>query len=78
MDKNQSLQVTCTIVNHSKAETHALLILDSQTGLPRAVASGNQNNDEEVKEPPVAMVAAMSCVAVVFIFIQILSVYADC
>jgi hypothetical protein len=78
MEKNQTLQVTCTILNHSKGETHALLILDSQSGLPKHVASGTQNNDEEVKEPPVAMVAAMSCVAVVFIFIQIMSVYADC
>jgi hypothetical protein len=78
MDKNVTLQVICTIVNHSKGKTHALLILDSQTGLPKAVASGNQNNNEEVKEPQVAMVAAMSCVAIVFIFIQILSVYADC
>jgi hypothetical protein len=78
MDKNVTLQVTCTIVNHSKGETHTLLILDSWTGLPKPVASGNQNNDEEVKEPQVAMVAAMSCVAVLFIFIQILSVYADC
>jgi hypothetical protein len=78
MDKNVTLQVTCTIVNHSKGETYALLILDSRTGLPKAGASGTQNNDEKGKEHPVAMVAAMSCVAVVFIFIQILSVYADC
>ena len=77
MEKNQTLQVTCTILNHSKGETHALLILDSQSGLPKHVASGTQNKDDEVKERPVAMVAAMSCVAVVFIFIQILSVYAD-
>lgn len=78
MDKNVTLSVTCTIVNHSKRQTYALLILDSQTGLPKHVASGTQKNNEEVKELPVAMVAAMSCVALFFVFIQILSIYADC
>jgi hypothetical protein len=78
MDKNATLQVICTIVNHIKGQTYALLILDRLTGLPKHVASGTQNHNEEVKGPPVAMVAAMSCVAVVFAFIQILSVYADC
>ena len=73
-----TLQVTCKIVSHSKGETYALLVLDSKTGLPKPVDSGTQNNDEELKEPPAAIVAAMSSLAVVFIFIQILSVYADC
>jgi hypothetical protein len=73
-----SLSVTCTIVNHSKGQTYNLLILDSVTGLPKHAISGPQNTNKEAKELPVAMVAAISCVAVVFVFIQILSVYADC
>ena len=78
MDKNVTLQVTCKILSHLKGETYALLVLDSKTGLPKPVDSGTQNNDEELKDPQVAIVAAMTSLAVVFVFIQILSVYADC
>ena len=78
MDKNVTLSVTCTIVNHLKGQTYDLLILDSVTGLPKHAISRAQNTNKEAKELPVAMVAAMSCVALVFVFIQILSIYADC